>query len=138
MESDFESAEQNIAEAKKEIVKLRKELGKLTDSVAACEVLFIRNSNIQRGYSQFFVLQASYAKAENTLQEEMATLTRFDNELKDLEKVINKKKDDVDAVDLRMKELDHESKALAKEKALAATSVTNLEKQHEWILEECE
>jgi septal ring factor EnvC (AmiA/AmiB activator) len=83
-------------------------------------------------------LKRSYTKAEFKLQEERATLTRFDDELKDLEIVINQKKDDINTADLRTKELDHECKALNKEKTAASNIVVNLEKQYEWILEECE
>lgn len=77
-----------------------------------------------------------HEEAVRKLQEERATLTRFDNELKALESVIKDKKQSVSDVDLQLQKFDHDMQALAKEKTAAQNFVANLEKLHEWILEE--
>lgn len=79
-----------------------------------------------------------HTKAEAKLWEERATLTRFDNELKELERVIKNKKQCVSDADLGLKKTEHELQSLGKEKAAAANFVVNLEKQYEWIAEEHE
>ena len=70
------------------------------------------------------------------MQEERATLTRFDTELRDLDEVIKAKKQAASDAEVAIKKLEHEVQALAKEKAGHVTAVTNLEKQYEWIPEE--
>jgi len=73
--------------------------------VAACEVL--SNQTII-GYicSRPLIYSQTTLKQKNKLLEEKATSTRFDDELKELETVINKKKDDAAATDPKMKELE--------------------------------
>lgn len=63
-------------------------------------------------------------------------MTRFDNELKDLEEAIKAKKQAISDAELQLKKLEHDLQALAKDKITAANFVTNLEKMHEWIAEE--
>jgi structural maintenance of chromosome 2 len=70
------------------------------------------------------------------LQEERATLTRFDAELRDLDEVIKAKKQAAADADVAIKKLEHDILSLAKEKTAHTTAVTNLEKQYEWIAEE--
>jgi structural maintenance of chromosome 2 len=53
--------------------------------------------------------------------------------LKELERVIKEKKQDVSDADLALKKLEHEMQVLGKEKTAAANFVANLEKQYEWI-----
>jgi septal ring factor EnvC (AmiA/AmiB activator) len=84
------------------------------------------------------LLQASHAKAEKKLQEERATLTRFDNELKELERVIKTKKQAVSDAELQLKKFEHDMQTLAKEKTAATNFVANLEKQFDWIQDESE
>ncbi|THH15903.1 hypothetical protein EW146_g4642 [Bondarzewia mesenterica] len=116
MEKDIDAAGEAVKEAKRAVEKLHKELGKLNDEVTARE--------------------AEHAKAERRLQDERATLTRFDTELRELEGVIKEKKQAVSDADLELKKLEHEIQTMGKEKAAAMTNVTNLEKQFEWIAEE--
>jgi structural maintenance of chromosome 2 len=85
-----------------------------------------------------FFRQALHATAERKLQEERATLTRFDNELKELERVVKDKKDAVFNADLSLTKLDHDKQALTKEATTVSNFVANLERQHEWIIEEKE
>ncbi|THG98165.1 hypothetical protein EW026_g3966 [Hermanssonia centrifuga] len=118
MEKDIETDTQNLEEATSALEKLRAELGKSNDQLAAHE--------------------ASFATAERKLQEERATLTRFDNELKELEGVIKAKKQAISDADLEIKKLEHDVQTLHKERTTAANFVTNLEKQYDWIEEEHE
>ena len=80
--------------------------------------------------------QATHAEALRRLQEERATLTRFDNELKDLDEAIKNKKQAISDAELSLKKLEHDSQNLAKEKTTAVNFVANLEKLNEWIPEE--
>ena len=72
------------------------------------------------------------------MQEERAMLTRFDAELRDLDEVIKAKKQAAVDADISIKKLEHEVQALAKDKAGHLTGVVNLERQHDWIEEECQ
>jgi structural maintenance of chromosome 2 len=82
--------------------------------------------------------KAAHAKAEEKLQEERATLTRFDNELKDLANVIKEKKQAASQADLNLKSLEHAIQVLGKEKTTAIHFVANLEKMYDWIADESE
>jgi structural maintenance of chromosome 2 len=81
-------------------------------------------------------MQAEHAEAERRLQEERATLTRFDTELRELDEVIKAKKQSASDAEVSIKKLEHDMQALAKEKAGHVTTATNLEKQYDWIEEE--
>ena len=78
----------------------------------------------------------THTEALQKLQEERATLTRFDNELNELDDVIKSKKQSISDAELSLKKLEHESQNLAKEKTAAVNFVANLEKLNEWIPEE--
>ena len=82
--------------------------------------------------------QAAHAKAEKKLQDERTTLSRFDNELKELANVIKEKKQAVSQAELDIKSHEHAVQVLSKEKATAVNTVANLEKRHEWIVEDKE
>ncbi|KAF8059920.1 condensin complex subunit SMC2 [Lyophyllum atratum] len=116
IEKDIETATNTLDEAKAGVVKLHRKLERLKEQVVECE--------------------AAHAKAARKLQEELATLTRFDSELKELASVIKEKKQVVSQADLDTKSLEHAVQALNKEKAAASNFVANLEKQYEWIVED--
>ncbi|OAX39410.1 condensin complex subunit SMC2 [Rhizopogon vinicolor AM-OR11-026] len=118
MEKDIKEAEDNIKGAHAQIVKLHKDLAALKAKLAKHE--------------------ADYAKAEQKLLEERATLTQFDNELKDLEDAICEQKRGVTDAEVQLTKLEHEIAALEKDKVAQVKFVTDLEKQHEWIQEECQ
>jgi structural maintenance of chromosome 2 len=73
-------------------------------------------------------LQAAHAKAEKKLQEECATSTSFDNELKEFDHVI---KEAVSDADIQLREYEHDMRALIKVKMAAVKFVANLEKQYD-------
>ena len=75
------------------------------------------------------------AKALHT--EELAHLTRFDEQLKDLDKAISKKKDAIADCDVQLTRIDGESKGLETQKQEALGHVKNLEKES-WIKEQCQ
>jgi structural maintenance of chromosome 2 len=79
-----------------------------------------------------------HSTAERRLQEERATLTRFDNELKELERVIKNKKQAAANAELEITKLQHDMQALAKESTTIKNFISNLERQYEWISEEME
>ena len=70
------------------------------------------------------------------LNEERATLTRFDNELKALDEIIKAKKQASTDAELHLKKLEHDLQSLAKEKVASVNLIANLEKVHPWIVEE--
>lgn len=84
------------------------------------------------------MIQAKHAKAEARLQEERATLTQFDNELKELDDAIKVQKKSISDAELNAKRLEHEMGALEKEKVTQVGNMANLEKQYDWIREECQ
>lgn len=63
----------------------------------------------------------------------MATLSRFDMELKELDRVIKEKKAIVTQTDLSIQEFLHDIQVLNKDKTSAANKVSNLEAAYEWI-----
>ncbi|KAL5522254.1 SMC2 [Sanghuangporus sanghuang] len=115
-ESDIEAAKDTVTQAEQNVASLRKELEKLLKELEKNE--------------------RAHAEALRKLQEERATLTRFDNELKDLEDVIKNKKQAISDAELQLKKLEHDLQALAKDRVTAANFVANLEKMYEWIAEE--
>lgn len=66
----------------------------------------------------------------------MATLSRFDTELKELDRVIKDRKGVINQLDLDLSKLQHEIATLNKEKTTATNAVTRLEQQHDWIQQE--
>ena len=72
------------------------------------------------------------------MQEERATLTQFDNELKELDDAIKVQKKSISDAELNAKRLEHEMGALEKEKVTQVGNMANLEKQYDWIREECQ
>ncbi|KAF7981509.1 hypothetical protein HWV62_33069 [Athelia sp. TMB] len=113
---DIKQATETLKESQISVAKLRKELSKLAQELQISE--------------------AAHAKAERKMQEERATLTRFDNELKELEGVIKGKKQAVADAELQLKKLEHDAQALAKERTSALNFVAGLEKQYDWIQDE--
>ena len=63
----------------------------------------------------------------------MAALSRFDMELKELDRVIKEKKAIVTQADLSIQEFLHDIQVLNKDKTSAANKVSNLEAAYEWI-----
>ncbi|TDL23473.1 condensin complex subunit SMC2 [Rickenella mellea] len=116
IEKDIEASKAGVKDAQANVENLRKELKKLLKDVEKNE--------------------QSHAEALRKLQEERATLTRFDNELKDLEAVIKDKKQAISDSELHLKKLEHDLQSLAKDKTAAQNFVTNLEKANDWISEE--
>ncbi|KAG6816223.1 hypothetical protein H0H87_007594 [Tephrocybe sp. NHM501043] len=115
-EQDIETATNKLEETKNGIAKLWRDLTKLKAEVATSE--------------------AAHAKAEKKLEEERATLSRFDNELKELANVIKGKRQIVSQAELDIKGKEHAQQALAKDKTAAVNQVANLEKLNEWITED--
>ncbi|KAH8113153.1 condensin complex subunit SMC2 [Phellopilus nigrolimitatus] len=115
-EGDIENANAAVADAEASVSSLRKELEKLMKELTKNEM--------------------AHTDALRKLQEERATLTRFDNELKELESVIKDKKQAISDADLQLKKLEHDLQALTKDKTSAQNFVANLEKMYDWISEE--
>lgn len=82
--------------------------------------------------------QAAHATAERKLQEELATLSRFDTELKELDRVIKEKKAAIKQAECDIQKLEHDIQVLGKEKTTAVNNVARLEQMNEWIQEDKE
>jgi len=83
-------------------------------------------------------LQVEHAKAEETLEEEMTTLSRFDTELKELDRVIKEKKHLISQADRDVENYEQDLIQLDKDRKAAVTYVANLEKMHPWVIEDKE
>lgn len=70
---------------------------------------------------------------EVKLKKERADLTRFDEELRDLDQVIKEKRQAVADAELKIKEADHQITTLQKERTAATNAVAALEKGNPWI-----
>ena len=104
------------------------------DEVAASEVLGIYRFLLKiPDFFLGFLKQAEHAAAEEKLQEEMATLSRFDTELKELNRVVKEKKAMVSQADLNVQEFQHDIQVLTKDKTSASNKVGSLEATYEWI-----
>ncbi|KAI0034810.1 condensin complex subunit SMC2 [Vararia minispora EC-137] len=102
-------AQQNVEKSRKQLEKKRGEHAKLTEAAAT---------------------------AEKKLKEERATLSRFDDELNDLENTVKGKKDEITKTELEKTKLEHDMQVAAKDKSSLEKAIVNLEKQYPWIPEE--
>lgn len=68
----------------------------------------------------------------------MATLSRFDTELKELNQLIKEKKGLIAQADLSIQQFLHDIQVLTKDKTSAANKVANLEVTYEWIVQDQE
>ncbi|KAI0086823.1 condensin complex subunit SMC2 [Irpex rosettiformis] len=116
MEQEIETDRKGLEEANASIAKLGKELEK-------------QNLELKKS-------EADHIRAEGRLQAERATLAGFDNEIKELEKVIKAKKQQVSDAELELKKIEHDIQTLGKERTAATNSAQGLEKQFDWILDE--
>ncbi|KAJ6544185.1 condensin complex subunit SMC2 [Mycena capillaripes] len=116
METDLEGAKAAVEEVNANVLNLKDELAKLDEKLVE--------------------KKAAYDEADSKLQEERATLKRFDNELLALDRVIKEKKQAISKTELAIQKLGIDIQNLTKEMNGAANMVANLEKEHEWILEE--
>jgi structural maintenance of chromosome 2 len=66
----------------------------------------------------------------------MATLSRFDTELKELERVIKEQKGIVTQADLGIQAAEHQIQVLTQEQTKAQNQVEKLEQLYPWIEEE--
>lgn len=82
------------------------------------------------------VRQAELQARNEELQAELASLARFDKELKAIEAAIKQRKESMDQADLDIQKATHEIGNLEKEKGTAKSHIQALEKQNEWIEEE--
>lgn len=78
----------------------------------------------------------SHDEVELRLKKERADLTRFDEELADLDLVIKAKRQAVVDAELQVKDIEHQITTLAKERNAATNAVSALEKGNPWISED--
>jgi structural maintenance of chromosome 2 len=66
----------------------------------------------------------------------LAALTRFDEEIKGLDKAIGRIKEEITDAELGVRKAEHDIQTAQKEKAGSLAHVASLEKHHPWIQEE--
>ena len=66
----------------------------------------------------------------------MAALTRFDEEVKGLDKAIARIKEEMTDAELNVRKAEHDIQTAQKERTGSQAHVASLEKHHPWILEE--
>jgi structural maintenance of chromosome 2 len=77
--------------------------------------------------------KTSHDEVEATLKKERADLTRFDEELQDLDRVIKEKRQAVADAQLNIKGAEHSITTLQKERSAGLNAVAALEKGNPWI-----
>ena len=70
------------------------------------------------------------------MEDEQAKLTRFDDELRDLEEAKSSKSAQITEYGLELQKLGHQLDKLNKDQQNAAQMVANMEREHDWIEEE--
>ena len=134
LETEIATAEQTAADTKTTAETLRQEL---EDQCKQRETTTVKFSlfNPKGPCNDFVVHQAELEKAKALHAEELAHLTRFDEQLKDLDRAISKKKDSIADCDVQLTKIDGELKALEAQRQEALGHVKNLEKES-WIQEQ--
>lgn len=82
--------------------------------------------------------QAKHDDVEGKLRKERADLTRFDEELNELDLVIKDKRQAVADAELTVKDIEHQIVLLEKDRAAASHAVGALEKGNPWIAQDRE
>ena len=82
--------------------------------------------------------QEAHDHVQAQLEDEQAKLTRFDDELRDLEEAKHSKSSQITEEGLELQKLGHQLDKLHKDQQNATQLVANMEKEHEWIHEEKE
>ncbi|KAL1953746.1 hypothetical protein VTO42DRAFT_2310 [Malbranchea cinnamomea] len=80
--------------------------------------------------------KAAHDIAQAQLDDERAKLTRFDDELRDLEEAKRSKSAQITEYGLELQKLGHQLEKLNKDQQNAAHLVASMEREHDWIAEE--
>ncbi|KAG8820310.1 Structural maintenance of chromosomes protein 2 [Serendipita sp. 399] len=123
MQSDIEAAHASAAEAVEAIRAHQAELGKLTKALDSAK-------NPDRSE------QSQHREASAQLQAELATLARFDEEVKGLDTAITRIKEAITDLDVTIKRSEHDIQVAQKEKASSEAHIASLEKHYPWIQED--
>lgn len=136
--SDVTAAEEQLAEADtavkghmEEVNNLKKEQERAKVRYSNAAIKFIPKLDSHRS-------QEAHDHAQAQLEDEQAKLTRFDDELRDLEEAKRSKSSQITEEGLELQKLGHQLEKLHKDQQNAAQLVANMEKEHEWIHEEKE
>lgn len=118
MEKDIVAGGQELAEARTHLAKTTKALDNLQKSVEE--------------------QQKELRSIEGKIAEETKMLTAFKDELDALDGAIKAKRQEIADGELAIKELEHEIDRVKKDHKAAVDAVGKLEKQFEWISDECQ
>ncbi|KAK4052017.1 Structural maintenance of chromosomes protein 2 [Microbotryomycetes sp. JL221] len=124
-ELELEQLEKDIASSGVELAEARTHMSK---TKASLEQLKSDTQNKQKELKAI----------ENKIAEETKMLTAFKEELDALDKAVKSKRQDVADNDVAIKDCEHEVDRLKKEQKSATEAVARLEKQFEWISDECQ
>jgi structural maintenance of chromosome 2 len=81
-------------------------------------------------------VQTEHRDVSAQLEDERKQLSAFDEELAELENVIKRKRDEIGKAEAAEKEADNAREQAHKDAKGAESMVRDLEKQHDWVVEE--
>jgi structural maintenance of chromosome 2 len=135
IERDIISARKSIEDAHKAANKLQKECDSVVKELKGVEVSHSQGFLIGLIINHL-AIQERHSQAVAKLREERATLTRFDDEINDLEEVIKQKEQAISDIELSIKKAEHDMQSLQKNKTSTVNAINTLEKAYEWIADE--
>ncbi|KAH7101636.1 condensin complex subunit SMC2 [Auriculariales sp. MPI-PUGE-AT-0066] len=131
------SHSKDLQEAKLELEQLERDIESCEHSVeGGRDAAKANQAELAEVATELSGVERKHSIANVKLQEELAALKRFDNEIKELEEVITAKQQAVADADLQLKKLEHDVQNIQKDRQAQAHFVVQLEKQHPWIQEE--
>lgn len=133
-EADIETSAQEVEEGKSGLIAYDKELKQHAKQQQKLQVRPF--CGISKNKSNTSWSQESHDDVEAKLKKERADLTRFDEELNELDLVIKEKRQAVADAELKVKDIEHQIGLLQKERSAATHAVAALEKGNPWIEED--
>lgn len=129
--------QQEVREAGIEAEQSGSDLASAQEELHDAEVTLQGNQEeLQRHQSEQAKAQEAHDEAKATLDDERKKLGSFDDEIADLEAASKRKSQQISDEKLDAQKLGHAIENFAKLQQAAQTAVSNLEKEHDWILEE--
>ncbi|KAK4050313.1 Structural maintenance of chromosomes protein 2 [Microbotryomycetes sp. JL201] len=122
---ELEQLDKDIAASGVELAEARTNVTKTQDNLSQLR------ADLQAKHKQLKAIEGKIA-------DETKMLTAFKDELDALDKAIKSKRQDIADADVSIKDFEHETDRLKKEQKAAVEAVSRLERQFEWITDECQ
>ncbi|KAH6902556.1 nuclear condensin complex protein [Coprinopsis sp. MPI-PUGE-AT-0042] len=120
----------DLEQLQEELAKQKKEYAEALEGVDAVK------QELAQVESQIRETEELYAVKEGQLKDELAKVSRFDSEIKDLEQVIKDKKKAAEDAGLDVTKLEHDIQRVTAEKSAAENHLASLEHHNDWIAED--